>query len=351
MAWTNPGACGSDLVGHLIPGKTFFGALPDGREVHQIVLSDGTLSVALLSLGCILQDVRLAGVAHSLTIGTDDLAAYAGPMRSCGSLIGPVINRISGGTAELDGERFDFERNQDGQHTRHSGAAGTHRLTWDVAELDETSVTFETSLRDGEGGFPGNRVVAARFRLTDPGVLEMRVAVTTDAPTWVNFANHSYWNLDGTETYAGHRLQVAADRYCVPGPGDLVTGEVLPVDGTPFDFREGRVLSPGDDAKLDLNLCLADRRRDLTKVLELAGATGITMTIETTEPGLQLYDANGFTTGGAVGHDGRIYASYAGLAIEAQAWPDAPNQRRFPSTVLRPGRAYEQVTRWCFSRN
>lgn len=337
-------------MGHLIPGKAVFGTLPDGRDVHQIVLSDGTLSVALLSLGCILQDVRLAGVDHSLTLGTEDLDAYTGPMRSCGSLIGPVINRISGGAAELDGARYEFERNQDGQHSRHSGSAGTNRLVWDIAEMDETSVTFETSLRDGTGGFPGNRVVAARFSLTDPGALEMRVAVTTDAPTWVNFANHSYWNLDGTETYAGHRLEVVADRYCVPGPGDLVTGEVLPIDGSPFDFREGRVLSPGEDAKLDLNLCVSDRRRDLAPVLTLTGKSGVSMVIETTEPGVQLYDANGFATGGAVGHDGRDYGAYAGLAIEAQAWPDAPNQRRFPSIVLRPGRAYEQVTRWRFSR-
>ena len=339
------------MVGHLIAGKAVFGSLSDGREVHQIVLSDGTLSVALLSLGCILQDVRLAGVDHSLTLGTDDLAAYAGPMRSCGSLIGPVINRISGGAAELDGTIYSFERNQDGKHTRHSGSAGTNRLVWDVAEMDETSVTFETSLRDGTGGFPGNRVVAARFSLTEPGVLEMRVAVTTDAPTWVNFANHSYWNLDGTETYAGHRLQVAADRYCVPGPGDLVTGEVLPIDGTPYDFRVGRMLSPGEDAKLDLNLCLADRRREPTPVLTLTGESGVSMVIETTEPGLQLYDANGLATGSATGHDGRSYVPYAGLAIEAQAWPDAPNQRRFPSIVLRPGRSYEQVTRWRFSKS
>lgn len=338
------------MVGHLIPGKTVFGTLPEGGEVHQIVLSDGTLSVALLSLGCILQDVRLAGVPHSLTLGTDELAAYAGPMRSCGSLIGPVINRISGGVAKLDGETYEFERNQDGQHTRHSGASGTNRVIWDVAESEDTSVTFETSLRDGEGGFPGNRVVAAQFRLTDPGVLEMRVAVTTDAPTWVNLANHSYWNLDGTDTYAGHRLSVDADRYCVPGPGDLVTGEVLSVEGTPFDFREARVLAPGDDAKLDVNLCVADKRRAAVAALTLTGARGVAMTIETTEPGMQLYDANGFNSGGAIGHDGRTYGAYAGIAIEPQGWPDAPNQKRFPSIVLRPGRAYEQITRWRFSR-
>lgn len=333
----------------MIPGTYPFGTLPDGQNVHKIVLSNGTLSVALLSLGCILQDVRLAGVPHSLTLGTDDLAACAGPMSSCGSLIGPVVNRISGGASELDGTTYRFDRDPEAEYTLHSGEAGTHHRVWDIAEADDTSATFETSLRDGDGGFPGNRVVAARFRLTAPGTLELRIAVTTDAPTWVNFANHSYWNLDGTPTYAGHSLMVAAERYCVSGPGDLATGAVDPVAGTAFDFRAARVLAPGKNSKLDLNLCVADKRRLPEPVLTLTGASGVTMVLETSEPGVQIYDANGFETGGALGHDAQSYGPHAGLAIEAQAWPDAPNQPRFPSIVLRPGRAYEQVTRWRFS--
>lgn len=333
-------------MGNMIPGAAEFGTLADGRTVHQVVLSDGTLSVALLSLGCILQDMRLDGVAHSLTIGTDDLEAYAGPLRSCGSLIGPVVNRISGGTATLDGKTYSFDRNQDGELTRHSGSVGTHRAVWDVAEYDDHSVTFETSLHDGAGGFPGNRVVAARFSLTEPGTLELRIIATTDAPTWINFANHSYWTLDGTETYAGHQLQVAAERYCVTGPGDLVTGEVRPVAGSGFDFRDLRMLKPGEDPKLDLNLCVAEKKRAPSEVLTLIGRSGVKMVMETTEPGVQLYDANGIVEG--AGHDGRALQPFCGLAIEAQGWPDAPNNPSFPSIVVRPGVAYEQITRWRF---
>ena len=333
----------------MIPGTAAVGTLPDGQTIQQVILSDGTLSVAFLSLGCALQDLRLSGVPHSLTLGTEDATAYAGALRSCGTLIGPVVNRISGGSAKLAGRTYTFDRNQDGELTCHSGAAGTNRRLWDVAESDDTSVTFETSLRDGDGGFPGNRVVAARFALTEPGVLEMRVAVTTDAATWVNFANHSYWNLDGTETYDGHQLEVAADRYCVAGPGDLVTGEVLGVEGSPFDFRTARVLRPGNDPKLDLNLCVADGQRAPEHILTLTGASGVSMSLETSEPGVQIYDANKFATGGATGHDGRSYSPYAGLAIEAQCWPDAPNQPHFPSIVLSAGQSYEQVTRWRFA--
>ncbi|WP_193141797.1 aldose epimerase family protein [Meridianimarinicoccus sp. MJW13] len=332
------------------PGIAPFGTLADGTDVQKVTLNDGTLSVAILTFGAIVQDVRLAGVPHSLTIGTEDMATYAGPMASAGGLIGPVVNRISDGSADLDGKTYRFERNQDGQHTCHAGAAGTHRKVWTLAERTDTHVELTLTLPDGEGGFPGTRTVTARYALTAPGTLEMQVTVTTDAATWINFANHSYWNLDGTDTYASHRLTIDAERYCVPGPGDLATGEVRSVAGTPYDFRQERTLAPGQDAKLDLNFCLAEARRTPRQVLTLTGASGVRMELETTEPGVQIYDAGGIRTGGAVGHHGKTHAAYCALAIEAQGWPDAPSHAAFPSTVLRPGETYAQITRWRFAQ-
>ncbi|MBE3638499.1 aldose epimerase family protein [Mangrovicoccus algicola] len=332
----------------LTPGLYPFGHRPDGREVKRIVISDGRLGAAILTQGAILQDVRLAGVDHGLAIGTDTLEPYLSAMRSCGSLIGPVINRISGGATEIGGQRVEFERNQDGRHTRHSGEAGTQNALWQIAERDDVSVTLELNLPDGAGGFPGNRAVAARYALVAEGVLEMRVAVTTDRDTIVNFANHGYWNLDGSDTYDGHHLQVAADRACVMGPDSLVTGEIEPVAGGPLDFRAGRVLHPGRDPRLDVNLCLADQRRALTEILTLTGRSGVSMTVSTTEPGVQLYDAANFADGGAPGHDGRANPAFCGLAIEPQGWPDACNHPHFPSIRLAAGRSVEQVTQWRF---
>lgn len=333
----------------LSPGIYPFGARPDGQAVEQIVLSDGTLGVALLSQGAILQDVRLDGVPYGLTIGTDTLAPYLNGMRSAGSLIGPVINRISNASAVIDGETYQFDRNQDGKHTRHAGDAGTQHKLWDVVDVSDTAATLELNLPDGEGGFPGNRAVAARFSLIEPGTLELRVAVTSDKTTIINFANHSYWNLDGTETYAGHSLQIAADRRCL-AENALVTGEVVPVDDSFFDFRQPRILTPGQDPVLDVNMCLADRRRKITDVLTLTGQSGVSMTIATTEPGIQIYDGERFANDGALGHDRRANGPYCGLAIEAQGWPDAPNQPHFPQITLTEGRAYEQVTRFRFSK-
>jgi aldose 1-epimerase len=340
---------GDDMTDTLAPGVSDTDVHISGAPVQRIVLSDGTLSVAVLTLGAILQDVRLAGVSHSLTVASPDIAAYTGALRSAGALMGPVVNRISGGRARLGGTVYEFERNQDGQHTRHAGSAGTNHKLWQIGERRDDAVVLELALPDGEGGFPGNRVVAARFALPAPGTLEMTVTVTTDADSWINFANHSYWNLDGTAAYAGHHLRVAADRYCVPGPGDLVTGEVRPVADTAFDFRAGRPLAPRADPKYDVNLCLSDDRVPPREVLWLTGAGGVSMTVATTEPGLQIYDGNGLNGAGAPDHAGRPIQPYAGIAIEPQGWPDAPNQRGFPSIILRAGQAYRQITRWRFA--
>lgn len=331
------------------PGVTALDLQVDGRPVQKIVLNNGNIAVSLLTLGAILQDLRLPGVPYSLTLGTSQVSAYTDALVYCGSLIGPVVNRISNSQAQLGGTTRHFESNLPGKTTLHSGTTGTQTRNWTIGEINTASVVLELNLPDGTGGFPGNRVIAARFALIGPHTLEMRVAATTDADTWINFANHSFWNLDGTPTFAGHRLQVAADRFCVSDDNALVTGEVRSVDGTPFDFRTGRELTGENDVKLDLNFCLAEARRPVQKVLTLTGKSGISLSLETSEPGVQIYDASSYTSAGIPGHDGRPFDTYAGLAIEAQGWPDAPNHRNFPSVVLRGGQSYEQITRWTFS--
>lgn len=333
----------------LTPGVSHVADTEDGTPIQRIVLSDGTLTVAVLTLGAILQDVRLAGVAHALTLGTDHIPTYLGPLSSCGSLIGPVVNRISGAQAALSGKTYQFEKSPRGDYSLHGGQAGTHHKVWEIDSISETSATLTLNLPDGEGGFPGNRAIAARFSLIGDGTLELRIAATTDASTWINIANHSYWNLDGTDTYAGHTLTVAADRYCVSDAADLATGEVRDVADTPFDFRNGLALSPGEDVKFDVNLCLSDARRPLTNVLTLTGASGVSLSMATTEPGVQIYDGNGYHSDGQLGHNGAVLGNYAGLAIEPQCWPDAPNQPAFPSIVVHPTRAYEQISTLRFS--
>ena len=327
--------------------KDLFGTLPDGREVEVLTLANSALTVRLLTLGSILQDVRLAGVAHSLTLGSGDLAAYTGPMHYFGAIVGPVANRIAGGTATLDGTRLEFERNEDGRTTLHGGYSGTHAQVWRVRDAGARHADLALSLPDGLGGFPGNREIVARFRLADPAVLELCLEVTTDAPTFMHLAHHGYWNLDGTPTLEGHRLRVPADSWLPVDDARIPTGEVRPVDGTDRDFRDGPEFRIGRG--YDHNLCLAAQRRGLAPAVELTGRSGTAMRIDTTEPGLQLYDGARIDTAPHLGHGGTPYAAHAGIALEPQVWPDAPNRPLFPSAVLRPGETYRQETRFTFS--
>ena len=315
-----------------------FGTTGDGEAVHRVVLRAGELEVALLTHGARVQDVRLGGVP--LTLGTDALAAYEGPMASVGGLIGPVVNRIAGAGAPLDGEMVRLEE-RDGV-TLHSGSGGTHRKVWALEEAGATWAVMAIALPDGEAGFPSRRRIVARFEVAEPAALTLTVEAETDAPTWINVANHSYWRLGG-EGLADHRLRVAAERYLPAGPEGLPTGEVAPVEG-PFDLRGGRAL---DGETLDHCFCVADERRPLTPVAWLEGPAA-RMEMATTEPGLQVYTGHKLRDFGALGHHGRPFAPRAGLALEAQGWPDAPNHPDWPTVRLAPGETYRQATRWSF---
>ena len=318
-----------------------FGTTTDGAPVHALHLAAGDLTATVLTLGACLQDLRLSGVPYPLTHGSDRVADYEAAMRYHGALVAPVVNRLSGAQAPISGRVHRFEANQDGRHTLHCGAAGTHRQVWQVADHGLAHATLTIDLPDGAGGFPGNRRLAARFQAVAPATLRMTVTATTDAVTLMNVANHSYWNLDGSDRWDGHTLQIAADRYLPTTPDFTPTGEIVPVAGTAMDFRTPRAIAPGAPA-LDTNYCLADARTDLRDVLTLKGRSGLSMTVATTEPGIQVYDGRNAIRPGR--------APYEGLAIEAQFWPDAPNHPGFPGIELQPGQPWEQVTEWRFAR-
>ena len=323
-------------------------AVPDRRGAG-IRLDNGILSVGLLRLGATLQELRLAGCSRSLTLGSPDPEAYlpGGSLEYFGAVVGPVANRIFDATTVLDDERLNFAATAAGGHCLHGGDAGLHAKLWEVLSASATEVVLVTTAADGEGGFPGNRRFTARFALAGAS-LTLSLQTETDAPTLVNLANHSYWNLGPGPDIHDHTLQVLADRVLETDENAMATGRVLPVTGTRFDFRAPRRLGPGD--VVDHNFCLADLRGPLRTACVLAGPDGITMTVETTEPGLQVYDARHLPRPGVPGHDGRAYGPRAGLAIEAQVWPDAPNHPDFPSVRLDPGEVRQQVTRFSFAR-
>jgi aldose 1-epimerase len=312
----------------------------DGREVQRITLAKGDLTIGLLTWGAVLHSVRLTGVAHDLTLGSDRMEDYQGAMHYHGPVIAPVANRIGGAQAMIGGRAVQLEANQAG-HCLHSGSTGAHAQIWDVVNVTDDSATLGLSLPDGLGGFPGNRRVEARFSLTGRATLRLELVATTDTETLWNATSHGYWTLDGAETWAGHSLQIAADHWLPTDADARPTGEIAPVAGSPMDFRTLRRPEPGNPP-LDHCFCLSNGPEPLRDVLILQGASGLRMTVATTEPGVQIYD----------GRDGKCpgRGPYAALAIETQGWSDAPSYPAFPPITLRPDAPARQITEWRFDR-
>ena len=319
---------------------TLFATLSDGREVHAITIGSDQLQATILTYGAIARDIRLSGVTHRLDLAAENFADYEAGLGFFGAIVGPIANRISNARVRLDGMDYELERNEAGQRHLHSGSAGLHRQVWDVAEETADSVTLTVTLPDGHAGLPGNRRITARYAITGAD-LSLEITATTDATTPMNCASHIYWNLDGAETFAGHQMRVAADHYLPVDAGTCPTGEVAEVAGTDMDFRETRVLTPGAPM-LDHNFCLSEAPGPLRDVFWLTGQSGVSLTLATTEPGLQVHDASGATRPGR--------AFFEGIVVEPQGWPDAPNNRSFPQITLRPGDTYHQQTRWRFSK-
>ncbi len=334
----------------MTPGTEFFSQTANGQNVHRITISSGDLSAALLTHGCTLQDVRLPGIPHSLTVGSPDLNAYENEMGTCGSIVGPVGNRIGNARATIDGTTHNFDAHYNGKHTLHGGSAATHAQVWQIADTGPTHATLQLTLPDGDGGFPGTRHITVRWDITGQ-TLRLTLDATTDAPTLMNLANHSYWRLADTPTFKGHTLQVHADRYLPSTLEDVLpTGEIAPVENTRYDYRHPRPLQAGAEGLLDTNFCLATTRAPLRDAATLAAPNGLTLTLATTEPGLQVFDGHILDLPAYASNDGPPHTAYAGLALEAQFWPDATNNPDFPSIVLRPGDPWQQITEWRFTR-
>jgi len=310
-----------------------------------VTLRSDALEVRLLTLGSILQDVRLrACPTRPLTAGSPQLSAYdGGPLGYAGAVVGPVANRIGHARARLDSKVLHFEANAMGGHWLHSGPTGLHAKLWDLTACSETGVTFLTRADHGEGGLPGRRSFQARWDVTG-AMVRLELTAQTDAPTLLALANHSYWTLD--DRLDGCQLSIAAERYTLTDDTVLPTGGVAAVQGTRFDFRRPRPLTSDD--VLDTNFCLADAPGPLRPAATLTGRDGLSVSVLTTAPGLQAFTADSFSST-TPSHHGPPYGPRFGLALEPQHWPDAPNQPQFPSIRVGPGMIWRQETLWQFT--
>lgn len=296
------------------------------------------------------------GELADIVLGFDSLAEYASPGNPYfGGIIGRCANRIAGARFALDGEEYALAANE-GRHHLHGGRRGFDRRVWTVLP-DRTSRLCRFKLRspEGEEGYPGTLDVEVAYVL-DRSELRLVLEATTSAPTLVNLTSHAYFNLGGprSPSILDHELQVLASRTVVVDDELIPTGELAPVDGTPFDFRSPRLIrerigalehtsARGYDVCFALDapaLPGAERGPVLACRLRDPGS-GRILELETTEPGIQLYSGNRLD---AVGKGGRLHRRWSGLCLEAQRFPDAVHHPHFPATVLRPGERYRQTT-------
>lgn len=345
--------------------RQLFGQLPSGEDVVAIELArPGGIAVRLISYGAAIQSVRAPdrqGRLDEISYGHATLQAYLDAPQFAGATVGRVANRIAGARFELDGRVFPLAANEGG-NALHGGACGFDKANWRIGDLGEDRVTFCHTSPDGDQGFPGRLEVAATYRLDGNDRLSVEYRATTDAPTLVNLSNHAYWNLAGAQggrSAMGHWLTIAGDQYLPVGPDLIPTGELRPVAGTAFDFRQPRRIGERVRCAGEPQLCIG-QGYDHNWVLGPAGAvaagpcarlfdplSGRRMTIDTDQPGLQFYSGN-FFNGTVAGHGDVLARMGDFVALEPQGFPDAANQTHFPSIRLDPGQTYRKVIGWTF---
>ena len=343
-----------------------FGTSPDGEPLELFTFANaGGTELRVMTWGAIIVSLRTRdrhGALDDIVLGHDDAAGYARSAAYFGAVVGRYGNRIARGRFTLDGETHQLPLN-DGMHHLHGGAHGFDRVTWRAEPFARDAargVTLQHSSPDGDQGYPGALEARVTYTLGDDDTLTVDYRATTDRATPVNLTQHSYFNLTGAGrgTVLDHELTIHADRYTPVDATLIPTGELAPVAGTPFDFRDATPIGArvdADDAQLrhaggyDHNFVLRRARNgELTHAAHLADpATGRTLDLHTTEPGLQFYSGN-FLDGTVRGKGGRVYAHRGGLCLETQHFPDSPNHPHFPGTVLRPGAEYRSRTVFTF---
>ncbi|MEV8468111.1 aldose epimerase family protein [Fluviibacterium sp. DFM31] len=313
-----------------------------------IQVGNGALTARILPYGATLQDLRLEGTPHALVLGHPTARDYVDSTAYFGAVVGRCANRIANGRYDLEGKTCHTPRNFLDRHTLHGGGNSIERMVWQVVSRTETEVSLHLHLPDGHEGFGGNLDLRLTYRILPPAVLSFELTATTDSASLCNIAPHWYFNLDGTGPICDHRLSVVARHY-LPVDQELIpTGEIAPVAGTPFDFQTARAVG---DVLYDHNFCLSDGPQPCREVARLTGPmSGITLTLSTTEPGLQVYSGAYLDETERSTLNGQPYTPFTGIALEPQGWPDAPNQPGFPSVVLRQGETYRHVSTFAFSR-
>jgi len=325
------------------------------------------MQVKITNYGAIVTSILVPdrnGKLGDITLGYDRVEDYINAVDKpyFGAIVGRYGNRIAKGEFVIDGETYSLATNNSPNHL-HGGVVGFDKVVWDaelVGGKGWSGLELSYLAKDKEEGYPGNLSIKVTYKLTDANELIVDYLATTDKATPVNLTQHSYFNLkgEGEGDILDHKLMINASNYTPVDSTLIPTGEIKAVAGTPFDFTQAKAIGRDIDKKneqlefglgFDHNFVL-DRESDGLSLAAMVHepSTGRGMEITTTEPGIQFYCGN-FLDGRLKGKSGKPYVHRGGFCLETQHYPDSPNQKNFPSTILKPGDEYRTTTVFKFS--
>ena len=346
--------------------KSLFGKLDNGKEVYLYSLSNSNgMEVKLIEYGAAVYSIVVPdrdGIMKDVVLGFDNLNDFLNKREFYGAIVGRYGNRLGKGKFTLDGVEYQLATN-DGENHLHGGIDGFDRKTWGseiVGEGKNKGVRFLYVSPDGEEGYPGTLKVEVTYFLTENDGLKIDYSLSSDKNTVANVTNHTYFNLSGDphNDILNQEIQINAGNFTPVLPGLIPNGDVKSVKNTPMDFLTphkigARINSDDEQLKLGLgydhNWVLDGYDGKLNLAVTLyEPESGRVMEVWTTEPAVQFYSGN-FLNGTAVGKYNKTYNYRTGLCLETQHYPDSPNHKNFPSTVIKPDKEYKSTTVYRFS--
>ena len=347
-------------------GAASFGNTTDGTavQIYTLCNRDG-MEARIMTYGGIVESLKVPdrnGRLGDVVLGYDNLAGYLTNSPFFGALIGRYGNRIAKGQFTLDGQTYTLPTNNP-PNSLHGGDKGFFARVWKAAALVTSNgpvLQLSYLSKDGEEGYPGNMSVTATYTITEDNALRLDFEATSDKDTVCNLTHHSYFNLagQGNGDILGDMLYINANSFTPVDATLIPTGELRPVDGTPFDFRQPTAIGArinADDQQIkfgpgyDHNWVINKPAGQLGLMARVSEpASGRVMEVFSTEPGLQFYSGN-FLNGSIMGKDGMVYRYRSAFCMEPQHYPDSPNHPEFPSTELKPGETYHNTIIYKFS--
>jgi aldose 1-epimerase len=337
--------------------KESFGKVNNKNVDLYSLVNKNNLEVRITNFGGIVTQLFTPdrnGTMDNIVLGFEKLTDYLSDHPYFGAIIGRVANRIASGKFSLEGKKYELYINNGPNHL-HGGKSGFDKKVWDAEPVENDNyvgLKLHYLSQDMEEGYPGNLNVDIEYRLTNNDELVIEYNAQTDKTTHINLTQHNYYNLNGCKKdVRDHVLQIHAEKYTEVGENSIPSGRIFEVENTPLDFRKPKRI--GDDINnveggFDHNYVIADDDGKLKKAAEVHDPeSGRMMTVETTEPGIQLYTSN-YLDGTLTGTGSVTYEKHYGLCLETQHFPNAPNVPHFPSTILKPGNKYHQLTVYRF---